>query len=735
MKYWLRVPGAGRSLLARLRPGAARGPAERQGFDALGGDGPARGLVSDALLGHALDTVSEGSLVTDADQRIVYANAAFTAVTGYSAAEVIGRNCSLLQGPGTDSLTVTALRVTLSRQENFRGEILNYRKDGTPFWNALTVSPIRDSGGAVTHFVSVQRDITTQKALQERLRFMALHDPVTGLPNRTALDQHLSSLTRRHAGHFGHAAVGVIDLDDFKPVNDTYGHEAGDALLTAFAGRIRLKMRETDFLARLGGDEFVIVIEDLEPESAREQLGKILDRIHQVLDSEFVLAPSVSVQIGMSLGLALYAPTIESGGAVLRRADAALYDLKSRKAHRTRWWQLDDRAAASLPGHDAPHTPLTRPVKSGTGTSLSPSVSQTQRDRLFSGGLRMYFQPVVDLRHGKLHLLEALARLCLEDGTILPPGAFLPQLNEEDTSKLFREVLEQTLKQLADWDSLGPELRASVNLHPRTLLEPQCPNWVASALDRHNIAPHRLVLELLEDGVDDSHANHHAFNELLALGVGMAQDDLGAGHSSIRRLTALAFDTVKIDHRVTAQINTSPIPTLTFLATLTTMGQNMGWKVIAEGLEDAGITEAATILGIPYGQGYHIARPMPAEQIPAWISEFQTSNRQNRIQTFLGALAFHWQFARLASPHPGPLESCPLTSFLATSSSTGKATEWHHQQHAASKDHVLTAAKLLQWLTDRVTKNHSARPQTTSTGPGTIGNHPEFLVLPFVENG
>lgn len=372
VKWLFGLMGAARGLLGRVRPGAAHGQGQGQGSDVPGGEGSVPGLVPDALLRHALDAVSEGALVTDADQRIVYANAAFTAVTGYSAQEVIGRNCRLLQGPGSDSLNLTALRMTLARQETFRGEILNYRKDGTPFWNALTVSPLRDSDGALTHFVSVQRDVTAQKALQERLRFMALHDPVTGLPNRTALDQHLSGLAGRHAGGAGQAAVGVIDLDDFKPINDTYGHEAGDVLLTEFANRIRLRMRETDFLARLGGDEFVIVIEDLEPGAAQEQLENILTCLHQVLDIEFVLAPTISTQIRMSLGLALYNPNEETGDAVLRRADTALYELKSRKAHRTQWWQLETSTATPLPRHDGPDTPPNGPQKSGPGTSLPP---------------------------------------------------------------------------------------------------------------------------------------------------------------------------------------------------------------------------------------------------------------------------------------------------------------------------------------------------------------------------
>lgn len=360
-------------------------------------------LVPHALLGHALDAVSEGSLITDAAQRIVYANAAFTAVTGYSAEEVLGRNCRLLQGPGSDPATVAALRTTLAREETFRGEILNHRKDGTPFWNALTVSPLRDDTGAVTHFVSVQRDITAQKSMQDRLRFLVLHDPVTGLPNRTALDQHLSRLAGRNVRGAGQAAVGVIDLDDFKLVNDTFGHEAGDALLTEFGRRLRGKLRGTDFLARLGGDEFVLVIEDLDADTAKEQLGTILTSLHQAVDTEFVLGPTVSVPVEMSVGLALCLPGREDGNAVLRRADAALYHLKARKDVRSQWWHLDNTPAAGVPDGHGPQPVAAGPGTSVPGPTLSADDAQAYRHRLFTGGLRMFFQPVIDLQTGKIH--------------------------------------------------------------------------------------------------------------------------------------------------------------------------------------------------------------------------------------------------------------------------------------------------------------------------------------------
>lgn len=705
MKWRIR-PQAGNDA-RKFLASADKGPHHRAGPAA---PAPSAGPISEALLGHALDAVSEGALVTDADQRIVYANAAFTVVTGYSAQETVGKNCRFLQGPGTDPRTVAALRMALASHETFRGEILNYRKDGTAFWNALTVSPVKGANGVVTHFVSVQRDITAQRALQARLQSMAVHDPVTGLPNRPALDRHLSGLKQRYEGRECYVAVGVIDVDDFKSVNDLYGHDAGDFLLAELADRIRVGLRETDFAARLGGDEFAIVIEDLDPEMAGEQLENILSSLCRVIGTEFVLPPSSRMNISISLGLALFVPVVESGDAVLRRAGSALVDLKRRKGNRSRWWQLDTAAPEPLVPERFTDSLWAERVPSGPRTVTASDSALSRRERLFNGGLRMYFQPVVNLLDGGLHLLEALARLQLEDSTILPPGSFLPQLDQEDTDRLFLSSLDQTLAQLDVWNSAGLQLRASINVHPATLVNPQCPQWVASALNRHNISPHRLVLEVLEDGIEKSHAHNHSFSELRALGVGMAQDDLGAGHSSLRRLTALAFDTVKIDHRVTGQLYSSPIPMLTFLATMATMSENMGWQIVAEGLEDEGITEAVTMLGIPYGQGYHLARPMPAAQIPAWINAWQGRSHRSGIQSPLGALAFHWRYVRRASPHPGVTESCPLTPFLAAVHAASHVRAWHQSQHADSPNSALDAGKLLEWLTRAATESRAPAP-------------------------
>lgn len=676
-----------------------------------------RGKIPSTLLGHALDTVSEGALVTDAAHNILYSNAAFSAITGYSQEEVLGRNCRMLQGPGSDPVALAALEATLARGEMYKGEILNYRKDGTPFWNALTVSPLRDDSGAIAHFVSVQRDVSAQKTLHERVQFLALHDPVTGLPNRAALDQHLS---RRHAGigkKDGQTAVGIIDLDDFKAINDAFGHEAGDLLLIEFANRLRGRLRGTDFLARLGGDEFVVVIEALDPDAAEDQLEGILAHLHRSVETDFVLTPSRSVGVGMSLGLTLCPSDEEGGTAALRRARSVLHQLKTHRAGRTRWWHLDHNAAA--PDGSGPPPAAVGTGEARPGTALSPSTADAYRHRLFTGGLSMYYQPVIELRTGEIRFLEALARLVLEDGTVLPPGAFVPLLNDEDMDRLFRTGLEQVLRQLAAWDAQGEQLSVSVNLPPSVLLHPDCAQWVASALARHNIAPHRLIVELLENRAEDSDTQKRTFNELLTLGVGMALDDLGAGHSSLRRLTALSFSTVKIDHHLLSQLRTTPVPTCTFLATMIQMGRDMGWRLVAEGLEDAGISEAAAILGIPYGQGYHLARPMPAGDVPAWIADFHLPPRDGPVRTAVGALAYHWQFARFDSPHPGPLDTCPITSFLSGTPSSRAAMAWHELQHRDAAGYRQASSKLLGWLAATVADNHGAAADPAAPGPNT----------------
>ncbi len=199
------------------------------------------------------------ALITNATQAILYVSASFTAMTGYEQAELMGQNCRVLQGPGTDSTTRRLMREVLASGEVFEGEILNYRKDGSAFWTALKIIPMRvGSDTAITHYVSIQRDISNHVALLQQLQNQALHDSVTGLPNRTAAERAVEEAVQRSPNREVTVALGLIDLDDFRLVNNTLGHAAGDAVLRQWGARVLSRLREGDVLARMGGDEFIL---------------------------------------------------------------------------------------------------------------------------------------------------------------------------------------------------------------------------------------------------------------------------------------------------------------------------------------------------------------------------------------------------------------------------------------------------------------------------------------------
>jgi EAL domain-containing protein (putative c-di-GMP-specific phosphodiesterase class I) len=420
----------------------------------------------------------------------------------------------------------------------------------------------------------------------------------------------------------------------------------------------------------------------------------------------------------MSMGLALCPPGEAGTGSFLRRADAVLYQQKATKAGRSKWWHLDDRPPAPAP--DASAVPQAAHATAKPDTAISPATAQEYRNRLFDGGLRMYFQPIINLRTHEIHCLEALTRLVLEDGSVISAAQFLPLLSPEETNALLRAGLDEALSHLTVWDGHGLHFNVSVNLSPSSLINPDCARWVAAALNRHNVAPNRLTLELLETHSADDHTHLGGIQQLLDLGVGMALDDLGSGHSTLKRLTALPFNTVKIDRHLLHQFTTAPIKTMTFLTTMIQMGQDMGWAMVAEGLEDASLTEAMRILGVPYGQGFHIARPMPPDNILPWVSGMKGHPGQSDITTAGGALAFHWQFIRLEAPHSGPLEACPLTGFLNQKSQEVTAAEVHEQLHASRVENPVASSQLLELLVQNVTAAHQAEPAVAFRQPALL---------------
>ncbi len=293
------------------------------------------------LFANALLSLDEGVAISDPRGTVLYVNAAFERLTGYSARSMVGQNCRLLQGPETDPETVREIRQALARGQSFRKALRNYRKDGTPFWNLLSLVPLKNSAGVITHYVGVQNDITDIRELEEqneRLAFLSRHDPLTGLTNRTALEEHLERTLSREMRNGTPFAVGMIDLDDFKPVNDTWGHQTGDQLLREIARRLAGALRHHDLAVRLGGDEFVVVVENLEGGERSPAFPALLDRIHKSLTAPFVLGEGISTRVGLSMGIAFFPEDGTTPESLLKTADTVLGQLKEKKNERGRWW-------------------------------------------------------------------------------------------------------------------------------------------------------------------------------------------------------------------------------------------------------------------------------------------------------------------------------------------------------------------------------------------------------------
>ncbi|MBG6226616.1 diguanylate cyclase (GGDEF)-like protein/PAS domain S-box-containing protein [Arthrobacter sp. CAN_A2] len=666
----------------------------------VGGDGSAGDSVN-AVLAAAREATSDIAVISDAQQNITHVSASFTAMTGYEPADILGLNCRILQGPGTDPETTSQIRELLASGQQFEGQILNYRKDGSAFWNDLKITPLRvGSAPDITHFVSVQQDISNRVALITQLEAQAIHDRVTGLPNRIAAERAVDDAVHRFPDKDLTSAICLIDLDDFRIVNNTLGHAAGDAVLQQWATRVLARLRDGDVLARMGGDEFLLILANIARSTSHEDLTTIVNRIHEAVEDPFTVEGQ-QTRIGMSMGIALIPEDGTDSRSILRSADEALYSAKKRHSHSESWWETAAHAHAHpAPGEPAPET-------------AEKSRAEDYRAALRTGHVVVHFQPIVDLRDGSITLFEALARLNLSEGRIAFPDEFLPHLNSTDLRILFDQILDQALALIAGWDRPGTRPNVAVNLPPEILHEQSLPAHVAHLLHTHGIEPGGLGLELLESNTMNLETQRAALEDLAGLGVRLAMDDLGSGHSSLQRLSSFPFTAIKLDRGLFLHAYDRPLETLSIMATLIQMGRDLGKTVVIEGLEDESLTEAATILGAPLGQGYYFAKPMPADNCGPWADTFDHHLHHSPLRTPLGALAYHWQFVRLAAPHPLNLDQCPLTHFIhTTSTDTDTSPEtcltidagpdvesWHELQHTPQGVHPTSSRRLIDWLT------------------------------------
>lgn len=615
---------------------------------------------TDAALRRAANVFThthEGITITDRHGNIVDVNAAFTDITGYSREEVLGKNPRILQSGRQDSDFYRQMWDTLEIHGHWQGEVWNRHKNGSVYAELLTISSVYDEQGDVQNHIALFTDITATKTHQAELERMAHFDALTQLPNRLLLGDRLRQAMHQATRRQCHLGIAYLDLDGFKTINDTHGHEAGDQLLAALAQSMQGALREGDTLARLGGDEFVAVIVDLPDNS---DSTPVFNRLIEAAASPVQLGDSL-LQVTASLGITFY-PQAEDidGDQLLRQADQAMYLAK--QAGKNRYHVFDAEQDRHLRGRNES---LTR-------------IQQALANQEFV----LHYQPKVNMRTGEVLGTEALIRWRHPQRGLLPPGVFMPVVEGHPLGfELGEWVLDTALAQVESWIQDGLHLAVSVNVGAHQLQHPGFVRSLRDLLARHPaVRPGELELEVLEtSALEDFQLVTEVMAACRALGVGFALDDFGTGYSSLTYLKRLPTDLLKIDQSFVRDMLDDP-EDLAILQGVLGLSTAFHRHAIAEGVETLAHGEMLLRLGCEWGQGYAIARPMPAAEMGRWVSEWRTPPQwlgvsptgPDRLQAVYVATEYRaWMAAtvrRLREPpgaHPAArLPLCPLGRWL-----------------------------------------------------------------------
>jgi len=547
--------------------------------------------LSSSVFSHA----SEGILITTPDATILEVNEAFTTITGYSRDEVIGKNPRILSSGRQDKVFYANMWHHLLNEGFYYGEIWNRRKNGEIYPEMQTISAVRDNQGNVLHYVALFSDISQRKQADSEIHSLAFYDTLTKLPNRRLLIDRLkaSLLASARGKQFG--AVLFVDVDNFKNLNDTLGHEFGDLLLVEVAQRIQSCVREVDTVARLGGDDFVVLLTDVDTqaEQASQKVSLIAEKIRASLTTPYLLKGNEYLS-STSVGVTMYRGEEVSAENLLKHTDMAMY--RAKEAGRNTVQFFDPAMQMAVEAHAALEADLRR------------AVPERQ--------LQLYYQIQVDNDRRPIGA-EALVRWIHPQRGMVSPAQFIP-LAEESTLilELGNWVLDTACQQLAAWSKVEQtrHLTLAVNVSARQFKQLDFVEKVAAALEKNKVDASRLKLELTEsvvlNDVADIISKMHA---LKALRVKLSMDDFGTGYSSLSYLKQLPLDQIKIDQSFVRDM-TSDQNDVVMVQTIIDMAKNFRLNVIAEGVETEAQQQLLKHLGCMAYQGYLFSKPVPIEQ-------------------------------------------------------------------------------------------------------------------------
>jgi diguanylate cyclase (GGDEF)-like protein/PAS domain S-box-containing protein len=533
----------------------------------------------------ALDAAGDMVLITDVDGNIVYSNPAFTRITGYEASDVRGKKPSVLKSGQQDDRYYEQLWTTIKSGGTWTGRLVNMRKNGSEYHDEMTVTPVISESGITTHFIAIKRDVTAQVRSDEEVRRLATTDELTGLSNRHQFNVVLDQIRRMAVRDKSESTLVTVDIDNFKYVNDTYGHIAGDQVLKEFAERIKKGMRQSDVVARIGGDEFSLIFVNTASSDGFSLATRMIERVR----SEPFSVNGDQVLVGISAGVtSLDSGTVDSQDAIAN-ADIALYRAKE-----------DGRGKAVLFETDSGHR---------EEMSNAQKISNVLRAGLADDKLVLYAQPIKPLREGLPQIREILSRLLGPDGEMYQPGQFIPQAESLDLiDELDRQVVEKTFLYVADHPDDSDTY--SINLSGKSV-SPENADWIIDQAIRYSIDPSKIILELTESAlVRRVDAMTKFFQDLKAHGFNLAMDDFGSGVTTFHHLKTIEFDYLKLDGTIieNAGHNKKDRELIVGLAGL---AKTLNLQTIAEYVQDKETVQFLTETGIEYAQGYFIGKPEP----------------------------------------------------------------------------------------------------------------------------
>ncbi len=587
----LGVAGVLSLLLALVALAILRNLAARERAEAA-----ARALNAEqSMAASVFHNTMDGIMVTDAAGVILSVNPAFSAITGYTALEAVGHKPALLRsGLHPPEFYLDMWRELLDAGK-WQGEIWNRRRNGELFLEWLRIGMVAGDDGKAQRYVSVFNDITELRRKDEHIRHLAFHDPLTGLPNRALLLDRLAHSLSGAAREGTRPALMFIDLDRFKHINDSLGHDAGDQLLREMARRLRDCLRESDTLARMGGDEFVLLLEHA-PEAA--QCGALAHKLIDCLSQPMALNGH-TLQVGASIGIACYPDDGDSAVELMKHADAAMYAAKAAGRGTCRYFQpaMTERAEQRL------------------------RLEEELRRAVRRGQLELFYQPKVALAGGAVRSVEALVRWRHPLRGLVPPADFIGLAEETGIiAELGDWVLEEACRQARAWQDEGlGRIRVAVNVSAGQVQRGGLVERIAELTLLYRLAPADLEVELTESVIMNKPEEMAlVFAQLRAAGVSVAIDDFGTGYSSLTYLRQLPIDVLKIDRAFIMNAEHDHRDA-ELVRTIIALGRALNLAVVAEGVETSGQLELLRGMGCDLAQGYLFSRPLPAADIGAWL--------------------------------------------------------------------------------------------------------------------